>query len=139
MIYIGTIRDISNKYHENWLIVRSAKSVPKYSKQITDLSPSVSLFQSYLHSKKNGLWNKTWFLDNYVPQFLHEIKHNPNAISLLGELYQDSFTKDIILCCYCPDETLCHRSIIAGLLLGADANISCNKNYISYWHKFISP
>lgn len=136
MIYIGTIRDVSNNYDENWLIVRSAKSIPRFSEQVVDLSPSSSLFYSYLNAKKAGIWNEQWFADNYVPQFIREIKSNPNAINLLGKLYHDSFTKDIVLCCYCPDEKLCHRSIIAGLLLGSGANISCDLDYIKYWNMF---
>ena len=138
MIFIGNIRQISNIYDENWLIVRSAKSVPKFSKQVIELSPSKELFYKYLNASKAGLYNDQWFMDNYVPKFLKEIKENKKALALLDELYNKSKTLNIMLSCFCPDETLCHRSIIAGLLLGAGANIDCNPDYIKYWHMFQS-
>lgn len=136
MIYIKNIRQMSSEYDENWLIVRSCKTVPNNSKQVMDLSPSTQLFYNYLNAKNAGNFNANWFAEHYVPQFIQDIKYYPNSVALLAELYELSKIKDIALYCFCPDETLCHRSIIAGILLGSGADIECNPDYIKYWHMY---
>lgn len=51
-----------------------------------------------------------------MPVFLKEIQ-NSAARKKLAELIDlDKQGKRICLACFCPDETLCHRSIVAGIL-----------------------
>ena len=57
----------------------------------------------------------------------------PAVLLLLDQLYRDSFTKDILLACFCADEALCHRSILAGLLAGVGADIDCGAGYLKYF------
>lgn len=137
MITIGRISDIDAQlYDENWLIVRSLKSLPAGAVHRPELSPSRSLFFKYLDVKKIGQFNEPWFQQVYVPTFLKELIQDRQNFLLLDQLYRDSFTKNILLACFCTDETLCHRSIVAGLLAGAGAQITCNPAYKTYYGMF---
>lgn len=136
MIHITNIRNIMNgEYDEVWAIVRSLKSQSKALKQVTALSPSADLLGRYLALKGMGNWNAQTFTEVYVPQFLREMKENPEAKSALNYLWsQDKQGKNICLVCFCTDETLCHRSIIAGLLQGVGANVvtDTGDDYMKY-------
>lgn len=118
---ISELRHETIQYDETWAIVRSLKNPIKGVKQVADLSPTKQLFYSYLNWKKAGIWNNDTFATKYVPAFINGLKANPNAKALLAELVDKAQAgKNICLLCFCPDETLCHRSIIAGLLQGID-------------------
>lgn len=127
---------MDRSYDENWMIVRSAKNIPEYAKQVVDLSPSTDLFFKFRKAANNNEFNDKWFESVYVPQFIKELKNNDNAIKLLAQLWDDSKSKNIYLCCFCSNESICHRSIIAGILLGSGAQIECNKEYIKYWDMY---
>lgn len=138
MLHLGRISDISRDYDENWLIVRSVKQVPRNAVQVSALSPSTSLFYKYLDAKKAGRFDGAWFQSVYVPTFLREVIANQDARSLLNQLYAESRRKSILLACFCPNESLCHRSIVAGLLLGAGADIDCDPSYRKYFDLYKS-
>lgn len=138
MLHLGRISDISRDYDENWLIVRSVKQVPRNAVQVSALSPSTSLFYKYLDAKKAGRFDGAWFQSVYVPTFLREVIANQDARSLLNRLYAESRRKSILLACFCPNEALCHRSIVAGLLLGAGADIDCDPSYRKYFDLYKS-
>lgn len=138
MLHLGRISDISRDYDENWLIVRSVKQVPRNAVQVSALSPSTSLFYKYMDAKKAGRFDGAWFQSVYVPTFLREVITNQDARSLLNQLYAESRRKSILLACFCPNESLCHRSIVAGLLLGAGADIDCDPSYRKYFDLYKS-
>lgn len=138
MLHLGRISDISRDYDENWLIVRSVKQVPRNAVQVSALSPSTSLFYKYLDAKKAGRFDGAWFQSVYVPTFLREVIANQDARNLLNQLYAESRRKSILLACFCPNESLCHRSIVAGLLLGAGADIDCDPSYRKYFDLYKS-
>lgn len=125
MITIKSIKDTNyNDFDEVWAIVRSMKSPSKHIKQVPELSPSLNLFFKHRTLVRENKWNKQAFDEIYAPQFLKEM-HEKSATNLLNKLYQlDKNGKKICLVCFCPDETLCHRSIIAGLLQGVGCNIN---------------
>ena len=54
-------------------------------------------------------------------------------MAYLEKLCEISRHKDIFLACYCAVEALCHRSIIAGILLGMGAQIKTDDSYIKYF------
>lgn len=138
MIELANIREMKPDM-ENWLIVRSYKgNVPVYAKQITDLSPVSGLFYDYREWAKQGIWNAKTFEKRYVPRFLQQMKDDAAAKTLLNRLYKESKDKDIRLICFCQDETMCHRSIVGGLLLGAGADIKCSEEYRKYWDMYKS-
>lgn len=117
MITITNIRNVKpNQYDEVWAIVRSLKNKAQHIKHVPELSPSWDLFKQYLRLRDSGQWNAAAFKSIYVPAFLREMQAEQarKKISELVEL--DRQGKKICLVCFCYDETLCHRSIIAGIL-----------------------
>lgn len=141
MIKIGTYSDISSEYEEVWHIMRSVKQLPKNSyniihKHVPILSPSPDLFHMYLDLKKVGAWDELSFRNDYLPRFLKEM-NNREVFMTLRELYYLSKTKNILLLCACKNESMCHRSIIAGILQGRFPDIEIHSedlcNYMGYY------
>lgn len=139
MIAIKSIKNVKyEEFDETWAIVRSMKNPSKHIKQVPELSPSLNLFFKYRTLVQENKWNKQTFDTIYVPQFLKEM-HEEQSINILNKLYQiDKKGGKICLVCFCPDETMCHRSIIAGLLQGVGCNIQTetNNNYTRYYKMY---
>lgn len=116
MITITNIRNINYaSYDAVWTIVRSLKN-PGRMKQVAELSPSWNLFKKYLALRESGKWNAESFENVYVPVFLKEMQNAAARRRLVELVDQDRQGKHICLACFCPDEALCHRSIVAGIL-----------------------
>ena len=116
MLFTGSISDIDkNKYDEIWIIVRSLGKVQTGRNifHVPQLSPSYALYHDYLSWRDNGMWNKEQFENVYKPRFLEEMK---SQTELLGVLRERSFTKNILICCFCKDESMCHRSLVKELV-----------------------
>lgn len=141
MITISSIGSINyTEYDEIWAIVRSLKNQNQHIKQVADLSPSKDLFYRYLGWRNEGQWNKQKFQEEYVPQFLRELKQNHAALELLSKLWDaDRAGKRICLVCFCTDEELCHRSIIAGILQGAGCRVNgVRHDYSDYYKSYMT-
>lgn len=143
MIMIGNIRDFrKGMCHATYAIVRSMKNRSEWMMQMPELSPNQDLFHDYIGIwKPNGEWNKTTFDEKYAPRFLNQLANDPMARERLNELWRrDRAGETIGLACFCADETLCHRSIIAGLLqgAGADVRLASKKDYSHYFEEFRS-
>lgn len=137
MIYIRRISEVAkNQFDETLAIVRSMKNKSEWIRQEALLSPSKDLFFKYLDLSKRGEWNENAFQNIYVPQFLRELKSNKDAVDLLNSVYRNGRNKNIALCCFCIDENLCHRSIIAGLLQGAGAKVDAKDDYSRYFDMY---
>ena len=144
MIRISSISNLrklnSSEFDEIWAIVRSLKSPITGVKQVSELSPSTDLFYRYLNLKKTGQWSAESFKNIYVPQFIYEMRRNDNARNKLNELFlADRAGKNICLLCFCTDETLCHRSIVAGFLQGCGCNVitDAGKDYSRYYQLYL--
>ena len=91
---------------------------------------------SYQEMDQNK-YDENWLIvrkpDDFLPQFVKELAENPEARALLQTLTDMSRGKNIMLACYCETETMCHRSIIAGILLGMGAEISTEQEYLNYY------
>ena len=123
MITITDIRNVDHEaYDEVWAIVRSLKN-PGKMKHVPELSPSWNLFRQYLQLRNTGRWNTETFRNIYVPTFLREMQTGTARRKLNELVWQDRQEKRICLVCFCPDEALCHRSIIAGILQCAGVRI----------------
>lgn len=134
MIKVGNVSELNEyQYDENWLIVRKLDEIPAFVKHEPLLSPSPKLFRKYREAFHAGLFNQEFFDQVYVPQFLKELAENTEAMAVLNRLVKDSKSKDIFLACYCETESMCHRSIIAGVLLGMGAEIDTNLKYQIYY------
>lgn len=130
------IGDYQHQFDEVWAIVRSLSHPISGVKQVAALSPSTDLFHKYLNKKNVGEWGEKAFREMYVPQFISEMKESAKAMSKLAELFDaDKNGKKILLLCFCSDESLCHRSIIAGFLQGAGCNVvlDSNNDYSEYF------
>lgn len=141
MITITSVKHMKDQpYDETWAIVRSMKKPIPGVIHVPELSPSLNLFWKYLSWKKSGAWNADTFQNYYVKQFLTELIQNKDAAyPALNQLcLKDNNGKNICLVCYCPDETLCHRSIIAGLLQGVDCHVQTDTgaDYSTYYDAF---
>ena len=133
MIRVGNAAEADkNRYDANWLIVRKPDEMPDFVKHEPLLSPSPGLFRLYREAFHAGRFDRSFFENVYVPRFLSELIGNKEALALLDQLARRSGEEDILLACYCEDETMCHRSIIAGILLGMGADIETRAEYIRY-------
>lgn len=139
MIKVTSIRHIKDEpCDEIWLIVRSLKHQVKDARQVKVLSPSSELFSKYLQLKNAGEWSEKTFKDVYVPMFLAQMREK-GARDALNYLYrQDKAGKTVCLACFCPDERLCHRSIVAGLLQGCGCNVRTDtgESFAEYFAQF---
>lgn len=129
------IEDYQHQFDEVWAIVRSLSRPIPGVKQVAVPSPSVDLFHKYLAKKNAKEWGEKAFREMYVPQFISEMRESAEAMSKLAELFDaDKNGKKILLLCFCGDESLCHRSIIAGFLQGAGCNVvlDSNNDYSKY-------
>lgn len=117
---------------EVWAIVRSDKNIPSWMQWVPELAPSWDLFNKYRQWRDTGYWNKYTFNKLYVPQFLKELSQAEDVMDVLLRLkYLDSLEKTVCLVCFCQEETLCHRSIIAGVLQGLGFNVDAS-DYTEY-------
>ena len=141
MIKVTRINNADKSFDENWAIVRKLKSNSDWIKQVTELAPSVELFSRFKALKDADNWNDTTFQQIYVPQFISELKHNDSARKMLNYLYvQDKKGKNICLVCFCTEENLCHRSIIAGILAGGGCRVETDtgNDYSGYYNMYRS-
>lgn len=130
-----------SKYDRIYAIVRSWKDQNPHITQMADLSPQPELFRTYRRLAETNQWNHDTFQNTYVPQFLHDLRHNQNAIDKLNQLCKDDKAgKHICLLCFCTDETMCHRSIIAGLLqaVGCDVRLKSGADYRRYYEQWLN-
>lgn len=122
-----------------YAIVRSMSRPVAGCAQLDVLSPSRDLFFWYRRMANVGKWDKQAFDEEYVPRFLREIKSSPAARQALKDLWRRSRDGEIIvLACFCQDESMCHRSIVAGLLSGTGAEVRTDsgKDYSAYYEMY---
>lgn len=141
MIVIKSIGEIKpEEFDHVFGIVRYPKKMAslKGVKIIPALAPTSDLFDICQELKKTDDWGSLAFKEIYVPRFLRDFRKNSDAKDFLRKLYRNEHSdnpKKIALVCYCPNEKLCHRSIIAGLLqgLGIKVETSLGLDYSKYY------
>lgn len=140
MITICSIRDARPEEHdETWAIVRSYKNASPGVRQAADLSPSWDLFSKYRGFVSENRWGADTFEGTYLPQFIKEMQSG-RAGELIDDLREaDREGRNICLFCYCADESLCHRSIIAGILQGYGCDVrGVSRDYSRYYDMYIN-
>ena len=137
MITVTNIRNVDHTaYDEVWAIVRSLKN-PGNLKHVPELSPSWKLFRRYLDLQNTGRWNAEAFQDSYVPTFLKEMQTAMVRKKINELVCKDRHGKSIALVCFCPDESTCHRSIIAGILQYVGVKVQgINGDYSQYGRRY---
>ena len=121
-------------------IVRSLKEseLPEFDFiHVPELSPCQELFDTYKKLKATDNWNRETFNSIYVPNFIRDMKYE-SSIEKMKYLVDESYKRDIGLFCYCRDETMCHRSIVGGILKGMKANIDCPEEYLKYYRYYVN-
>lgn len=121
MIYIKSYGDANvnvKDYDEIWMIVRSWKDPDPRMRHVPELSPSLELLHKFIEWRDNSEWDYNKFITDYitsVPCFLCEFRENALLVQpLMDELCKkDKEGKNICLACFCEDEMICHRSIVA--------------------------
>lgn len=68
----------------------------------------------------------------YVPIFIEQMRNDEKAKAYLRQLADESKFKNIALVCFCKDETMCHRSIIGGILYHMGASVEIEETYKAY-------
>lgn len=121
----------------NWYIVRRLgdEPLPLVYLHVPDLSPSDELLDEYKALRDAENWNSYTFSTIYLPKFIKEMTAE-TAIEKLEYLVKASREKDIALFCFCKTESLCHRSIIGGILKGMGADIDCSDEYVKYYRMY---
>ncbi len=122
MIFLENAKTVdTNEYDEVWLITRKVSGPRKNMIWVPELSPSEDLFFKYCKLKREGKWNEESFKNQYVPVFIKEMT-SETAKSKLNLLYEKSKSiPRIAIACYCDKESLCHKSIIGGMIAGSGA------------------
>lgn len=140
MIYITDFTDQEIRklsYQERFAIVRSYKHPSALFKHLPVLAPSTELFYRCQELKQERNWNQETFEQIYVPNYLKQM-HGKEEIATLDILCEKSLHENIILACFCHDESHCHRSILTGLLQGAgiDVHTKQKTDYRKYWELY---
>jgi uncharacterized protein YeaO (DUF488 family) len=99
---------------------------------VPQLAPSLPLVHWYHEHKKaiESRWQKadplrfeteiTRFWQTYTRRYLSEMRTQHSLIDFLASLHRD-FGITLTLLCACPDPHLCHRSLLAGLIVKKNA------------------
>lgn len=125
MIHTQNLKAVkASDYDEVWVIVRNLKYPPQFQfEHVPELSPSWPLFKTYLDLKASYSWGKDAFENIYKPRFIKQMQRL-EAQEMLNKLCElDKAGKKICLVCFCDDAELCHRSIIADLLIEKGYNV----------------
>lgn len=94
---------------EIWQITRGGVELPNMA-LVKELSPSPSLFQTFVRNWKDKPTNEWW--NSYEKRFLKELETNEKLQSL-RELYKRLFIgKNVVLICFCKDHRYCHRKLV---------------------------
>lgn len=147
MIIICSLDNIQHvEADEVWIVMRSIRNLPPgilhdpKTRICQELSPSLKLLNWTLQQKKMFAFTQEVFDKKYVPQFLEEMR-TIEAKNVLNQLYVENKTKRIALVCSCKTERICHRSILAGLFIGAGCEVTNEfgqdlKKYEKYWEEY---
>lgn len=97
---------------EVWAIMLSYKRPVRGVRWVPTLAPSSNTFRIYWG---NPEFNMNVFKQEYVPSFLRDMC-DERSRKALCELWDAAQTRNIIAICACSDESMCHRSIVAGIV-----------------------
>lgn len=141
MISIGNIFNTNpTAFDEVWVICFAVHELGEMFtaydnvRHVPELAPTQALFRDYRGWVHSEQWDRHMFDEYYVPRFISDIQVSDTSMKLLHELVQVSDNKNIRLVCFCADdkEEMCHRSIVAGILLNMGACIDCKDTYRIY-------
>ena len=143
MLKIISIKDIAKTIDEGYkvyIIVRAlgkAKSLvdDKSVFYLPDLSPSFRLLNMKRAWDQCGAWNQDAFIEGFAPEYMLELQGKQQKTAM-NKIWHDAIEGNVALACFCPDETLCHRSLLLGIFQayeGFPAERSAERNYSPYF------
>lgn len=130
-------------YSEGIYIVRSIGNtrLDESESNMIELSPDQRLFRKFINYRTKYGFHQSEFDSWYLDDFLQSAVRNPEFVKDIDKLVDKSLNQlpgeDAALICFCPNEIMCHRSIIGGILKGVGAEIDCSDDYIKYYYKFL--
>ena len=140
MIRTIRVRDTDKAIAAGWHVILIARSPGSLKRLIDDgrlewmpeLSPSPALLAKVNTWKKQGIWNEETFRREYVPLFAKE-SSEISFRKALNKLYKRSENGEkIALTCFCPEEIMCHKSFVLGLLQAVGCE-TAGRDYSPYW------
>ena len=140
MIRTIRVRDTDKAIEAGWHVILIARSPGTLKKLIDDgrlewipdLAPSVFLLSKVNKWKSEGIWNEDTFRQEYVPLFTRETA-TIEFRTALNKIYKRSAAGEkIALTCFCPEETMCHKSFVLGLLQAVGCQ-TMGRDYSAYW------
>ena len=144
MLYITSFKNVRKMdYDRAFAIVYSMINVPfeLQDKQLECLAPDRILYSWYLSVRDNpNEWNENTFKQTFAEKFVYSLVRNRDAMRCLEILKGVShLDMKVALCCFCKNECLCHRSILAGILKGMGANVKTDfdVDYSCYYEMFL--
>ena len=145
MIKTITIRECDSALNDGYTVLAIVRNPGKFGDYIakTDgvhwiptLSPSQNLMRRVDFLKKSGEWNQDKFA-SFALEFVKEIAKSEKAKEMLNRIYKASENGwKIALACFCGDEDMCHRSIVAGLLQGVGCEYE-GADYSAYFLPYL--
>ena len=146
MIRIISAEEVLSAAHDGWKVLVIVREPGEFLKTIEEtsgvfwipeLSPAMETFDLYLRRRSEGNWNKDVFVSEYLPSFLDDLLASEQAQCLMEKLRKSSEEGErIALACFCTDETICHRSIVSGILQGMGCQVQGN-DYSAYYKEYL--
>ena len=116
VLFTCSVADLSRYRHTTcWLITRYAGRVPRanYDEWVPDLAPSRDLHHCWSHEWRPLQDPSHWWASRYLPAWARSKTLDPSYKAAIQRAAELSLTDDLTLACWCPDETHCHRSLVA--------------------------
>lgn len=121
-------------------IMRSDRFLKPGITHMPQLAPSWELFNKYRQWEKSDEWCEDVFNNVYVPEFMESMcsKESRDALNWLWA--QSYLCKVIQIGCTCKVESMCHRSVVGGILEGTGVKVSyeSNASYSNYYNLWVS-
>lgn len=119
-LYVCGIKDIGNfdfVIHKFFIAqyIKDRDSISRYGfARCPDLAPEKHLVNQYLGFRNKGEWTQEKFDTWYRPLFIQQMYTRIETKGVLNHVHKlITSGDDVVLACYCHDENMCHRRIIA--------------------------
>lgn len=113
MLHLCSVRDL--QLHEGrirWVIARYPGRIArtKYEAWVPSLSPSRDLHSRW---KVWRVEDPDWWAHHYCPAWREEKAGDSSYLEAVRRAASVAQHSDLVLACWCADETCCHRSLVA--------------------------
>ncbi len=125
---------------KTWIVMRNPENIKTLINKnehfwIPELAPSEAFYSYCMKVKNAGNWTKEFFNEVYVPRYIAELRNNSAAMKYLAFL--NATESNINIGCTCMNEQMCHRSILAGIMMHCRPDIEVERAYSANQYKQI--